>query len=83
MSHADRIHDQRHRRAADRARRYRQRQVSDRAIVPVEIDQSVTAYLVDVDQLRADQVENRLAIGNAIKNLIDLLIAARHLRRHA
>jgi len=66
--------DWRHRRAADRARRYRQRHRADRVVVTVEIDQADTAFLVDCELLQLAQVEDRQAIGVAIRNLIDLVI---------
>jgi hypothetical protein len=77
--------DPRHRRDAARARRYRQRRHKDRAIVTVEIDlEPVTTYLVDAELLQLGQVEDRAAIGNAIRELLHLLIIAQHLcPRHA
>ena len=69
---------------ADRQRARRAREKAGRPIVPVEIDtEAVTAYLVDVKLLQLAQVDDRQAIGIAIGNLLDLLIAAEHLRRHA
>ena len=65
--------------AAVRARRCRQRHRNGRGVVPVEIDlERDTEYLVDIELLDVSQVENRQAIGVAIRDLIDLLI-----RRHA
>jgi hypothetical protein len=70
--------------AAARARRCRQRHRNGRAIVAVEIDiQPVTEYLVDAGILQLTQIEDRAAIGVAIRDLIGLLIAAQHLHRHA
>jgi hypothetical protein len=43
----------------------------------------VTEYLVDAGILQLAHVEDRAAIGLAIRDLIDLLIAAQHLHRHA
>jgi len=85
MSHADRLFpDPRHARDAARARRLRQRHRSGRGIVMVEIDlEPVTSYLVDAELLQLGQVEDRAAIGNAIRELLHLLIIAQHLRRHA
>jgi hypothetical protein len=69
---------------AARARRCRQRHRSGRAVVAIEIDiEPVTEYLVDAGILQLAQVEDRAAIGVAIRDLIDLLIAAQHLHRHA
>jgi hypothetical protein len=69
---------------AARARCYRQRHRNGRAIVAVEIDIGpVTEYLVDAGILQLAHVEDRAAIGLAIRDLIDLLIAAQHLHRHA
>jgi hypothetical protein len=69
---------------AARARCYRQRHRNGRAVVPVEIDiEPVTEYLVDAGILQLAHVEDRAAIGVAIRDLIDLLIAAQHLHRHA
>jgi hypothetical protein len=68
---------------AARARCYRQRHRNGRAIVTVEIDiEPVTEYLVDAGILQLAQIEDRAAIGVAIRDLIDLLIAAQHLHRH-
>jgi hypothetical protein len=69
---------------AARARCYRQRHRDGRAVVAVEIDiEPVTEYLVDAGILQLAHVEDRAAIGVAIRDLIDLLIAAQHLHRHA
>jgi len=69
---------------ADRQRARRAREKVGRAIIPVEIGtEAVTAYLVDAELLQLAHVEDRQAIGIAIGNLLDLLIAAEHLRRHA
>jgi hypothetical protein len=69
--------DPRHKRDAARARRLRQRHRNGRAIVTVEIDlEPVTAYLVDAELLQLAQVEDRAAIGNAIRELLHLLIIA-------
>jgi hypothetical protein len=69
---------------AARARRCRQRHRNGRAVVVVEIDiEKTTEYLIDAELLQLAQVEDREAIGVAIRDLIDLLIAAQHLRRHA
>jgi hypothetical protein len=66
--------DPRHKQDADRARRLRQRHRNGRAIVTVEIDlEPVTAYLVDAELLQLGQVEDRQAIGNAIRELLHLL----------
>jgi hypothetical protein len=69
---------------ADRQRARRAREKAGRAVVAVEIDtEAVTAYLVDAELLHFAQVEDRQAIGIAVGNLLDLLIAAEQLRRHA
>ena len=76
MSQADRIArfpDPRHRRAADRTRAWRARERDGRQIVPVEVDATDTAYLVDADLLRPDQLEDRQAIGAAIRELFDIV----------
>jgi hypothetical protein len=83
VSNADRIArpDWRHRRAADRVKAFRQRERDGRAIVGLEIElKPVTEYLVNAELLRLDQIEDRQAIGAAIRKLLDLLIAAEHLR---
>jgi hypothetical protein len=68
---------------AARARCYRQRHHNGRAIVMIEIDlEPVTAYLVDAELLQLGEIENREAIAAAIGRLINLLIAAQHLRCH-
>jgi hypothetical protein len=68
--------------AAARARRARQRHRNGRAVVIVEIDiEPVTAYLADAGLLRLNQVEDRQAIGIAIRDLLDLLLNMS--RRHA
>lgn len=69
---------------ADRQRVHRAREKAGRAIVPVEISlRPVTEYLVDAGLLQLPQIEDRTAIGVAIRDLLDLLIAAQYLRRHA
>jgi len=69
---------------ADRQRARRTREKAGRAIVPVEIDtEAVTAYLVDAKLLQLAQVDDRAAIGVAIRDLLDLLIANQYLRRNA
>ena len=61
--------------AAVRARRGRQRHRDGRAVVTVEIDiEPVTEYLVDAGLLQLGQVEDRQAIGIAIRDLLDLLV---------
>jgi hypothetical protein len=70
--------------AAARMRALRQRVRNGVAIVPVELSlRPVTEYLVDANLLQPAQVEDRQAIGVAIQNLLDLLMAAQHLRRDA
>jgi hypothetical protein len=59
--------------AADRTRAWRARERDSRLIAPVEIDQSDTQYLHDAELLRADQLEDRAAIGAAIRRLFDLV----------
>ena len=69
---------------AARARRCRQRHRNGRAVVPVEIDiEPVTEYLVGAGILQLAQIEDRAAIGVAIRDLLDLLIAAQYSRCHA
>jgi hypothetical protein len=69
---------------AARARCYRQRHRDGRAVVAVEIDiEPVTEYLVDAGILQLAHVEDRIAIGIAIRDLLDVLVAAQYLRRHA
>jgi hypothetical protein len=64
---------------AVRARRARERHRNGHAVVAVEIDlELVTTFLVDVGVLQLAHVEDRQAIGVALRDLIDLLI-----RRHA
>jgi hypothetical protein len=75
--------DLRHRQAADRARRYRQRHRNGCVIASLETERRHTEYLADAELLPLDQIEDPRAIGIAIRELIDLLIAAQHLRRHA
>jgi hypothetical protein len=70
--------------AAERMKALRQRARDGLAVVSVEIDiEPVTKYLVDAELLQPAQIEDRQAIGVAIRNLLDLLIAAQHLRRDA
>jgi hypothetical protein len=78
MSHADRLArfpDPRHARAAARMKVLRQRARNGIAVVPVEINlQAVTEFLANAELLRLDQIEDRQAIGVAIRKLIELLM---------
>jgi hypothetical protein len=67
--------------SAARVKAFRQRERDGRAIVGFEIElQPVTEYLVNAELLRLDQIEDRQAIGAAIRKLLDLLLAAEHSR---
>ena len=64
---------------AIRARRCRERHRNGRAVVAVEVDlELVSEFLVDARLLQLAQLEDRQAIGVALRDLIDVLI-----RRHA
>ena len=64
--------------AADRARRYRQRQSNGRIMITIEIDDvTVPAALVTAGFLAADACDDRQAIAAAIERVIEVLMAAR------
>jgi hypothetical protein len=66
---------------AARKRRERQRHRNGRGVVTVEIDiQPVTAYLVDAGLLQLGRLEDRQAIGLAIRDLLDLLLNLKSIR---
>jgi hypothetical protein len=67
--------------AAARMKILRQRARNGVAVVSVEINlRLVTKYLVDAELLQPAQVDDRQAIGIAIRNLLDLLMADQRLR---
>ena len=78
----------RQRRAED-TRRWRKRRDNGRACYSIEIDGSTFDLMERLDLLRADKVDDRVAVSNALKKLLGRAVDALlrelidHVTRHA
>ena len=70
------VEDLRRRRRAEDARRCRQRRKRGAAVYPVEIDEGVFDLLEKFADLKADRMDDRQAVADALGKLLRLALAA-------